>query len=186
MASSHTSLSRLLTPLLSTFRSSIQTLKPTTTSAIMPCRTFSSTPTPLAAGGGPPSRRPGGKGKGPPKDARIKLIRYHMQHPKTPRPLKLSRMRALRHWTIHRAWMLAQRKRVEGEESELMRMYQSMHAACEELRLLDPPGTKDAGRLYRIAMEKKGIFGHGGVPIEYARAQTETPPREAWNHAWTR
>jgi len=121
MASSHTSLSRLLTPLLSTFRSSIQTLKPTTTSAIMPCRTFSSTPTPLAAGGGPPSRRPGGKGKGPPKDARIKLIRYHMQHPKTPRPLKLSRMRALRHWTIHRAWMLAQRKRVEGEESELMR-----------------------------------------------------------------
>ncbi len=44
-------------------------------------------------------------------------------------------------------------------------MYQSQHSACEALRLLDPPGTKDAGRLYRIAMEKKGIFGKGGVPI---------------------
>jgi len=82
--------------------------------------------------------------------------------------------------------MLAQRKRAEREEGELMRMYQSMHGACEELRLLDSPGTKDAGRLYRIAMEKKGIFGHGGIPIEYARAQTETPGREAWNHGWTR
>ncbi|TVY40845.1 hypothetical protein LOCC1_G004512, partial [Lachnellula occidentalis] len=185
MASSHTTLTRLLTPLLSTFRSSISTLKPTSGAiTTLPCRAFSSTPT--AHAGGFPSGRPGGKSKGPPKDPRIKLIRYHMQHPKTPRPLKLSRMRALRHWTIHRAWMLAQRKRVEGEESELMRMYQSMHAACEELRLLDSPGTKDAGRLYRIAMEKKGIFGHGGVPIEYARAQTETPAREAWNHTWTR
>ncbi|TVY54657.1 hypothetical protein LCER1_G005804 [Lachnellula cervina] len=184
MASSHTSLTRLLTPILSTFRSSMQihTLK-ATTSAIIPSRAFSSTPN--AQAGGHPSPRPGWKNKNV-KDPRIKLIRYHMQHPKTPRPLKLSRMRALRHWTIHRAWMLAQRKRVEGEERELMRMYQSMHAACEELRLLDPPGTKDAGRLYRIAMEKKGIFGHGGVPIEYARAQTETPGREPWNHSWTR
>jgi large subunit ribosomal protein L40 len=66
------------------------------------------------------------------------------------------------------------------------RMYQSMHSACEELRTMDPPGTKDAGRLYRIAMEKKGIFGHGGVPIEYARLQTDTPGRDPWNHGWTR
>jgi len=95
-------------------------------------------------------------------------------------------MRALRHWTIHRAWMLARRKKLEAEERELYRMYQSMHSACEELRLLDAPGTKDAGRLYRIAMEKKGIFGHGGVPIEYARMQTDTPGAEAWNHGWTR
>jgi len=75
---------------------------------------------------------------------------------------------------------------MEAEERELHRMYQSMHSACEELRLLDPPGTKDAGRLYRIAMEKKGIFGYGGVPIEYARMQTDTPGTEAWNHGWTR
>lgn len=73
-----------------------------------------------------------------------------------------------------------------ANEPVFCRMYQSMHAACEELRLLDPPGTKDAGRLYRIAMEKKGIFGKDGVPIEYARYQTDTPATEAWNHAWTR
>lgn len=66
------------------------------------------------------------------------------------------------------------------------RQFQAMHAACEELRLLDGPGVKDAGRLYRIAMEKKGLYGHDGIPIEYARGQTETPGREAWNHGWTR
>jgi large subunit ribosomal protein L40 len=65
-------------------------------------------------------------------------------------------------------------------------MYRSMHDSCEELRLLDGPGEKDGGRLYRVAMEKKGIFKPNGLPIEYARAQTETPGREPWNHAWTR
>ena len=65
-------------------------------------------------------------------------------------------------------------------------MYQSQHAACEALRTMDSPGTKDAGRLYRIAMEKKWIYGKGGVPIEYARLQTDTPAIEAWNHGWTR
>jgi large subunit ribosomal protein L40 len=66
------------------------------------------------------------------------------------------------------------------------RQYQSMQSACEELRLMDEPGTKDSGRLFRIAMEKKGIFGKGGVPIEYARFQVDTPAKEAWNHGWTR
>jgi large subunit ribosomal protein L40 len=54
-------------------------------------------------------------------DSRITLIRYHMQHPKTPRPLRFSRMRALRHWTIHRAWMLFRRNRMAEEELELQR-----------------------------------------------------------------
>lgn len=45
-------------------------------------------------------------------------------------------------------------------------------------------GQRDVGRLYRIAMEKKGIWG--GVPIEYARAQTDTPPRAGWDYSWTR
>jgi len=126
------------------------------------------------------------RGKDDARDLRVSLIRYHLQHPKNPRPLRLTRMRALRHWTIHRAWLLTRRKQQEKEQLELQRMYQSMSDACEKLRLLDPPGTKDGGRLYRIAMEKKGIFRHGGVPIEYARAQTETPGKEAWNHDWTR
>jgi large subunit ribosomal protein L40 len=61
-----------------------------------------------------------------------------------------------------------------------------MQAACEELRNLEGPNTPNGSRLYRIAMEKKGIYRQGGVPIEYARAQTETPGTEAWNHGWTR
>lgn len=65
-------------------------------------------------------------------------------------------------------------------------MYQAQHNAVEELRTMDPATSKDAGRLYRIAMEKKGIFGHGGVPIEYARWQVDMPGKEAWNHEWTR
>lgn len=56
--------------------------------------------------------------------------------------------------------------------------------------------------MYRIAMrkdfvaegEEKRADGEGlkerdvweGVPIEYARIQTESPPREGWNHGWTR
>lgn len=75
---------------------------------------------------------------------------------------------------------------MDGERGELYRMHQSMHSAVEALRNLDAPGTPGAGRLYRIAMEKKGVFGHGGVPIEYARLQVETPGKEAWNHGWTR
>ena len=69
-----------------------------------------------------------------------------------------------------------------------------MRAACEELRL----GVGDGGRLYRQAVTRKGIYGgmkvaegggvagNGGMPIEYARAQTEGPPREGWDHEWKR
>jgi large subunit ribosomal protein L40 len=65
-------------------------------------------------------------------------------------------------------------------------MYQSMASACEELRQTSGPGTLSEGYLYRVAMEKKGLFSHTAIPIEYARAQTETPARIAWNHEWTR
>lgn len=43
---------------------------------------------------------------------------------------------------------------------------------------------KEVGRLYRTAMLKTGVWD--GVPIEYARAQTETPARNGWDHGWTR
>jgi large subunit ribosomal protein L40 len=85
--------------------------------------------------------------------------------------------------------MLARRKKLEAEEMELQRMYQSMHSAMEELRTMDEKDGKtgrDSGRLYRVALEKKGIFGKEGVPVEYARLQTDTPAREAWDHSWTR
>ena len=80
-----------------------------------------------------------------------------------------------------------------------MNQYNSMFEACEALRLIDNQGLtaedrvrlgeppeegKERGRLFRIAMLKHGVWD--GVPIEYARIQTESPPKEGWNHAWTR
>lgn len=74
-----------------------------------------------------------------------------------------------------------------------------MASACEALRLIDNHGLtaedrlrlgepeaegKEMGRLYRIAMLKDGVWD--GVPIEYARIQTDSPPRDGWNHSWTR
>ncbi|KAF2133482.1 hypothetical protein P153DRAFT_381912 [Dothidotthia symphoricarpi CBS 119687] len=138
-------------------------------------------------------------------DPRITSIRYHLSHPLTPRPLLFSRNRHLRHWTIHRAWLLFLRKRRWAEERDLERQYMSMRDACEHLRLLDSQGNrvgemeaggqgpdagrlgvrgKDVGRLYRSAMLKRGVWG--SVPVEYARMQTDFPGREGWNHGWTR
>ncbi|KAI1651498.1 uncharacterized protein F4817DRAFT_133258 [Daldinia loculata] len=128
-------------------------------------------------------KRKGGKGEGP--DPRIMNLKASMPRA-VPAPLRFARNRALRHWTIHRAWLLYQRKERDRKAHELERMYQSMHNACEELRKTSGPGTRDEGYLYRVAMEKKGVYGHNSIPIEYARPQTETPAREPWNHGWTR
>ncbi|KAF2843622.1 hypothetical protein M501DRAFT_994609 [Patellaria atrata CBS 101060] len=147
------------------------------------------------------------------KDSRITLIRYFLYHPLTPRPLRFSRLRALRHWTIMRAWRLYRSRERDFQERELERQYNSMREACEALRLMDEAGNdvtvaeaeavaagnqgdetsgvkvkskrgKEIGRLYRVAMEKKDVWDN--VPIEYARAQTDFPSREGWNHGWTR
>jgi hypothetical protein len=120
MPPNHTPLFRLLTPFLQNLRlspnaSSLTPILPKPTSP----RPFSTTPTQQAGG------RPGKNDRKSNQDQRIALIRYHLQHPKTPRPLRLSRLRALRHWTIHRAWMLARRKRLEDEEKELYRFVSS-------------------------------------------------------------
>ncbi|TKA75479.1 hypothetical protein B0A55_04578 [Friedmanniomyces simplex] len=134
-------------------------------------------------------------------DMRITVIRYHMKHPLTPRPLRFSRNRALRHWTIHRAWRLYQSKLRQSRQLELERQYNSMASACEALRLIDSHGLtaeersrlgepevseggREVGRLYRIAMRKDEVWK--GVPIEYAKIQTDSPPRDGWNHAWTK
>ena len=124
----------------------------------------------------------------------IELINYFLHHPRTPRPLRLSRNRTLRHWTIHRAAQLLLHNERAKRELELERQYNAMRAAMEELRL----GAGDGGRLYRQAVSRKGIYGglkvgqmgglvgNGGIPAEYARAQTEGPPRAGWDHGWTR
>nr|POE78645.1 hypothetical protein CFP56_62896 [Quercus suber] len=153
--------------------------------------TFSSTSTNYARGEA--SRRPK-------RDPKITQIRYFLSHPRTPRPLRFSRQRSLRHWTIHRAFLLHRSKLRKSRELELERQYNAMREACEALRMtdayglttqereqLDAPmegGGKDVGRLFRIAMKKDGVWD--GVPIEYARLQTETPPREGYNVDWTR
>ncbi|KAI2463259.1 hypothetical protein F4781DRAFT_133611 [Annulohypoxylon bovei var. microspora] len=146
-----------------------------------------------AKGGAKPARggktsskkRKKGKGKGEGPDPRVLNLKSSMPRA-MPAPLRFARNRALRHWTIHRAWLLYQRKERDREAHELERMYNSMHTACEELRKSSGPGSREEGYLYRVAVEKHGVFGHDGVPIEYARMQTETPAREPWNHGWTR
>ena len=109
------------------------------------------------------------------------LIRYFLHHPLTPRPLRFSRTRFLRHWTIHRAWQLYQAQQRREHLLDLQRQEQAMHAACEELRT----GAGDGGKLFRVSMNKKGVFTDM-FPIEYARLQTDGPSREGWNHEWKR
>jgi len=121
------------------------------------------------------------KEKGQQGDRRVTLIRYFLYHPLTPRPLRFSRTRYLRHWTIHRTWQLYKAKQRMACELELQRQWQSMRAACEELRT----SAGDGGKLFRISMNKKGVF-RDGVPIEYGRLQTEGPSRDGWNYEWKR
>ena len=61
-----------------------------------------------------------------------------------------------------------------------------MYNACEALRKTEGPGDRGEGYLYRVAMEKKGVWGLEGVPIEYARFQTDSPAKQGWNHDWKR
>ncbi|KAI5805519.1 mitochondrial ribosomal protein L28-domain-containing protein [Peziza echinospora] len=109
------------------------------------------------------------------KDYRVRMIKYALNHPLTPRPLKFGTMRMLRHWTIHRAWHLYQREVRTSRTQELERQYNYMRDACEELKKCDE-------RLYRIATSKKGT---GYFPVEL-RIPTDTPPRGGWDHAWVR
>ncbi len=51
---------------------------------------------------------------------------------------------------------------------------------------MDPPEAEDAGRLYRQAMQKDDVYGHEAMPMEYARAQTDTLGSTPWHHDWTR
>ncbi|KAI1007322.1 hypothetical protein K3495_g903 [Podosphaera aphanis] len=122
-------------------------------------------------------------------DPRVTLIRYHMWHPLMPRPLRFGRERALRHWTIDRAWRVFQTNLRKKQQVELQRQYQSIQMTMEVLRNLDDGMTsygKEGSRLYRLALEKRGVFGHGSIPIEYARLQTDTPGPVPWDHNWKR
>ena len=81
-----------------------------------------------------------------------------------------------------------------ARERELERQYNSMREAMEELRL----NMGDGGRLYRQAADRRGLYGgpvvdknasvvpNGGVPLEYARTQTDGPPKMGWDEEWTK
>ena len=103
------------------------------------------------------------------------MIRYSLNHPATPRPLRFGTMRWLRHWTIHRAWQLYRRKQRAEWQAELQRQWDQMRRACDELAKTDQ-------RLFRIATAKKDV---SPFPLEM-RIPTDTPPRDGWNHAWKR
>lgn len=154
-----------------------------------PLRLFSTTGPAAArqavAGAKPASAR---RSRAAPKSenlARIQVLRKNMFSP-APAPLRMGRLRYLRHWTILRAWRLFRRQQREARARERQRIHAALFSACEELRTTAGPGNRPDGYLYRVAMEKKGVYGLDGVPIEYARFQTETPAREAWNHGWKR
>ncbi|KAK0627287.1 hypothetical protein B0T14DRAFT_512360 [Immersiella caudata] len=137
--------------------------------------------------GGKAGKRSGKKGRVAERDPKIVNLLQSLatlSPRRIPPPLRMARNRHLRHWTIHRGWLLFRRQQREEREGNLMRQFQSMSGACEELRLTAGPGTRPEGYLYRVAMEKKGVYGLNGVPIEYARAQTDTPAKVAWNHDW--
>ncbi|EPE09079.1 ring finger domain protein [Ophiostoma piceae UAMH 11346] len=190
---------RLFSSFTSRLPASLRPAQPTSTSisALTTARTFSSTPSALA---GPPlgfkrgAGPQGGAGKvarakrmATERDPKVRILDKALYKLKfIPPPLRMARNRYLRHWTIHRAWLLFRRQAREQRERELMQQYQSMANACEELRLSRGPGLRTEGYLYRVAMEKKGVYRHNGIPVEYARPQTETPALVAWNHDWER
>lgn len=115
----------------------------TTSMAMVASRQFATTPcaTAKAGGGGGKGKPSSGKGKpssgnkpgkkkkkdkGAQPDPRINNLKLSMPR-KVPAPLRFGRNRHLRHWTIHRAWLLWQRQEREREENELMRLVSLTH-----------------------------------------------------------
>src|SRR5262249_18378831 len=78
--------------------------------------------------------------RGPPPDPKMVVLRK-TRHYRAPPPLRMGRNRALRHWTIHRAWQLHQRAERDRAELALGRAQAAMAAACEELRHTEGPGS---------------------------------------------
>ncbi|KAM0464986.1 hypothetical protein ACHAPV_001978 [Trichoderma viride] len=175
--------------LLSRNTTATATMRTTTSTSRLFSTTSSSlarkAPPPASGGSAPKAVR---RSRQAPKSEnffRIRTLRRNMFSPAPP-PLRMARLRYLRHWTIHRAWQLFRRKQHEATDKERSRMHAGMYNACEELRKTVGPGSRGEGYLYRVAMEKKGVYGLEGVPIEYARFQTDSPAKEAWNHEWKR
>lgn len=83
-------------------------------------RSFHMTTSTQAKKGSKGGKKKKRKGRGNLPDPRIKNIKSSMSRA-VPAPLRFARNRALRHWTIHRAWLLYQRKERERQAHELER-----------------------------------------------------------------
>ncbi|KAG5974544.1 hypothetical protein E4U55_008168 [Claviceps digitariae] len=167
-----------------------QTSLPSTTTTTTHKLLFSTSTTAMArmAPNPAPGIKPVRKGRAVQKSEnfeRIKTLRQNM-FSRAPPPLRMARLRHLRHWTIHRAWQLFRRQQHEAIAKERQRMHAGMFNACEELRKTVGPEGRGEGYLYRVAMELKGVWGTKAIPIEYARLQTEYPGKEPWKHDWKR
>lgn len=62
-------------------------------------------------------------------DPRIKNIRLSTSQ-RVPAPLRFARSRYMRHWTIHRAWLLYQRQVREAKDRELERYVGAFPCLC--------------------------------------------------------
>jgi large subunit ribosomal protein L40 len=90
---------------------------------------------------------------------------------------------------VHEAWAVLARRQRRQRRDELARQCGAMRAACEALRALGDDGVvggEGAGRRFREAMNKTGVWDAGAVPVEYARCLTDWPSRQGWDHAWKR
>lgn len=79
------------------------------------------------------------------------------------------------HDTIHRAWQLHLRKQRIERDLDLERRYNRMRDACADLAEHDP-------KLFKLAMQRDPA---ASFPLN-ARALTETPPTNGWDHDWKR
>jgi len=87
--------------------------------------------------------------------------------------LRLSAEDQVRHETIHRAWLLYNRKKRLAHEQDLQKQFAKMEYACDMLQKLDP-------RLY--AASKIEVTNHT-FPLDY-RTPTDTPSPQGWNCDW--
>ncbi|KIY46335.1 hypothetical protein FISHEDRAFT_47478 [Fistulina hepatica ATCC 64428] len=105
------------------------------------------------------------------------------------------------HETIERAWMLRKRHTRKAHEEELVRKFECMRAAMEELQRVEPhlyseankaedPRTRSQIEMQTLkqmsTLEKKTLEGRirGLFPREL-RIPTDTPSRSGWNYDWT-
>ncbi|BFZ53943.1 hypothetical protein PYCC9005_000974 [Savitreella phatthalungensis] len=108
-------------------------------------------------------------------DSRTQQIRDTLFGNKTPLKLEFANeAERLQHDTIHRAWLLWQRRQRERRTGDLRKAYDRMEAACEDLAQHSP-------QLFKSAMRKDK---KRGFPLEI-KAMTETPSTSGWNSAWT-